>query len=257
MFLGQPTGVAHGGGSRQHRKAAWAFCATKDGSAARWTSVKTTLQEKLWHSGRWLHVIAGRGKGDEYINLQVIYGIASNPTLNREMWKPVICYFSGLGNASQIIFTNANFDFDALTKIPRAPLTALADGSLVDADLAHSQIHGTQCVSRYIHIDGFSLRIDVLLLDPRHAGSITRVEEVKEHGLPGHMAVQYTLDLSEGGQNVETKPVQPPPPRGTMRTYPKYAARCCKKQKRSGKHCSRQTQKWMSSRSTRPGWPKT
>ena len=86
------------------------------------------LQQNLWHSGRWLHVIAGTGKGDEYINVQVIYWIAGNPTLNRELWEAVICCSGGLGNASLILFTDANFDFNVLTKSPPAPLTALADG---------------------------------------------------------------------------------------------------------------------------------
>ena len=145
-----------------------------------------------------------------------LYGIAGNPTLNTELWEAVICYSSGLGNAGQIIFTNANFDFNALTKIPPAPLTVVADGWLV-ADVAHSQIHDTQCVGRYIHTDGSLSRIEALLIDPRHAGSMTREEEVKEYGLPGHVAVRYTLDLLGPRQRVvkmqKLSPFSPPPPR--------------------------------------------
>ena len=76
------------------------------------------LQEKLWHSGRWLHVIACLGEGREHINIQVVYGIAGNPGL--------------------IVLTDANFSFDNFNSIPPAPLVALADGWLIDIDLAHA-----------------------------------------------------------------------------------------------------------------------
>ena len=39
------------------------------------------LQQKLWHSGRWLHVIACLGEGREHINIQVVYGRQSCTTL--------------------------------------------------------------------------------------------------------------------------------------------------------------------------------
>ena len=54
--------------------------------------------DPLWHSGRWLHVIACLGEGKEHINVQVVYGIAGNPTLNRKFRETVICYSSGPGN---------------------------------------------------------------------------------------------------------------------------------------------------------------
>ena len=103
------------------------------------------LQQKLWHSGRWLHVIAYLGEGKEHINIQVVFGIAGNTALNCEFWETIICYPSGLENTDLIVLTDANFSFDTFNSTPPpppAPLVALADG-LIDIDLAHAQLHGT------------------------------------------------------------------------------------------------------------------
>ena len=79
------------------------------------------LQQKLWHSGRWLHVITCLGEGKEHINIQVVYAIAGNPALNREFWEAVTCYSSGLGNTGLIVLIDANFGFDNFNSIPPAP----------------------------------------------------------------------------------------------------------------------------------------
>ena len=107
------------------------------------------LKQKLWHSGRWLHVIACLGEGREHINIHVVYGIAGNPAVNREFREAVICYSSGLGNTGLIVLTDANFSFDNLNSIPPAPLVALADGWVIDIDLAHARLHDIPPISAY------------------------------------------------------------------------------------------------------------
>ena len=105
------------------------------------------------------------------LNVCVAYGVAGNESLNREFWELVICYLSRLGNAGCILLTDANFNFDLMHKIPSAPLTAMADGWLVDADRAHAILHGKPCVCGFSKDGKSANRIDGLLVTPgRHAG---------------------------------------------------------------------------------------
>ena len=95
----------------------------------------------LWHSGRWLHTCAGIGEGHTVLNMCVAYGIPANAPLNTEFWELVICYLRRLGASPCLLFTDADFNFDVFHKIPAAPLTALADGWLVDADHVFATLH--------------------------------------------------------------------------------------------------------------------
>ena len=55
-----------------------------------------------------------------------------------------------------------------------------------------------------------------MLVDPAHASYVTAVEEVPEHGLPGHNAVRYTLNINAPMQRVMKLCKLPPfslPPR--------------------------------------------
>ena len=146
----------------------------------------------------------------------MFYSIAGNLALNREFWEAAICYSSDLGNAGLIVLTDANFSFDSFNSIPPAPLVALADGWLIDIDLTHARLHDTPPVNAYTRGDGTTTRIDAMLVDPAHAGSVTAVEEIPEHGLPGHNAVRYTLNVSAPMQRVMKLRKLPPfslPPR--------------------------------------------
>ena len=85
---------------------------------------------------------------------------------------------------------------------PPPPLTALADGWLVDIDLAHSQLHGTPPLSAYTLANGGTSRMDALLTDPVQAGAIVSLEEIPHHGLPGHNAFRYTFNMDSPTQKV-------------------------------------------------------
>ena len=143
----------------------------------------------------------------------MVYGIAGHPALNREFLEAVICYSSGLGNTGLIVLTDTNFSFDNFNSILPAPLAALADGWLIDIDLVHARLHDMPPVSAYTRGDGTTTRIDAMLVDPAHAGSVTAVEEVSEHGLPRHIAARYTLNINAPVQWV-MKLRKPPPPFG-------------------------------------------
>ena len=159
------------------------------------------LQQKLWHSGRWLHVIVCLGEVREHINIQVVYGIAGNTALNCVFWEAVICYSSGLGNTCLIALTDANFNFDKPNLIPPA-LVALADGWLMDIDLEHARLHDTPPISAYTRGEGTTTCIDAMLVDPARAGFVTAMEEVPKHGLRGDNVVRYTLNISAPMQRV-------------------------------------------------------
>ena len=88
----------------------------------------------------------------------------------------VLCYTSGLGNSSQIILSDASFNFDKPDHTCVATLVALSDGWLVDANLLHSRPRGTKCVgvfSKGCHTHTHThTRIDCALMDPTLAGSL-------------------------------------------------------------------------------------
>ena len=170
---------------------------------------------RLWHSGRWLHTSAGIGAGQCVLNVCVAYGVAGNESLNREFWELVICYLSRLGNAGCILLTDANFNFDLLHKIPSAPLTAMADGWLVDADRAHAILHGKPCVCGFSKDGKSANRIDGLLVTPAQAGTLADVSALHDHSLPGHVPVCFTFSLDAPLQKVikmrKLPPFLPPP----------------------------------------------
>ena len=66
----------------------------------------------------------------------------------------------------------------------------------------HMRTH--MCTHTHPHTRGDSTttRIDAMLVDPAHARSVTAVEEASEHGLPGHNAVRYTLNINAPMQRV-------------------------------------------------------
>ena len=173
--------------------------------------------QKLWTSGRWLHVCATRGVGNRLINIQVVYGIPNQRALNEAFWELVLYYTSGLGNSSQIILTDADFNFEKQDCMPVAALAlvALSDGWLVDADL-HARLRGTTCVGSFPKDGHAHTRIDCALLDPTLASSLQQVKEVSNHGLPGHDAVCDELDLEQPMKRVAKLRKLPPfsiPPR--------------------------------------------
>ena len=114
-----------------------------------------------------------------------------------------------------MLLTDANFNFDLLHKIPSAPLTALADGWLVDADRTHAILHGKPCVCGFSKDGKPATRIDGLLVTPAQAGMLTGVTAMRDHSLPGHVPVCFTFSLDAPLQKVikmkKLPPFSPPP----------------------------------------------
>ena len=65
------------------------------------------------------------------------------------------------------------------------------------------------------HGDGTATQIGAMMVDPAHADSLTAMEEVSEHGLPGHNAARYTLNIDAPVQRVmklrKLPPISLPP----------------------------------------------
>ena len=160
------------------------------------------IASRLWHSGRWLHTCAGIGEGHTVLNMCVAYGIPANALLNTEFWELVICYLSRLGTSPCLLFTDANFNFDVFHKITAAPLTALADGWLVDADHVFATLHQKSCVSNFSKDDSPGTRIDAFLATPAQVSALVDVSAVQGHSLPGHTPVRYTFALDGPRQKV-------------------------------------------------------
>ena len=106
------------------------------------------------------------GGGGRHINIHVVYGTPNQRTLNEAFWESVLCYTSGLGNSSQIILTDATFNFDTPNRMPMAALMALSDGWLVDADLVYSRLRGTKCASVFSKDGNTHTRTHRLRPDP-------------------------------------------------------------------------------------------
>ena len=93
-------------------------------------------------------------------------------------------------------------------------LVALADGWLIDIDLANARLHGTTPLSAFTR--GAITCINATLAEPAHAGSVTSVEDVPEDGLLGHNVVRYTPNINAPMQRAMKLRKLPPfslPPR--------------------------------------------
>ena len=107
------------------------------------------VQQKLWTLGRWMRMCATLGGWGATARSTYKLCMAS-PTSGHRMklsgnWFCVTPV--GWAIPSQIILTDVNFNFDKPDRMPMAPLVALSDGWLVDADLLHSRLRGANCVS--------------------------------------------------------------------------------------------------------------
>ena len=49
---------------------------------------------ELWHSTRWCHVVVGLGTGADTLHAQAVYGVTSQPVLNRALWERMVEYMA-------------------------------------------------------------------------------------------------------------------------------------------------------------------
>ena len=160
------------------------------------------LAQRLWHSGRWVHVHICLGSGAVALNIMCVYGVSSNPTLNAQLWSQLLEYRARLGVAPCLIFADANFDLDAHAAYPKDVLTAVLQGNLIDLDHLHSATAGVPTCCAYETSPGSKTRIDGALADARTASTLTNVRARTDLLLPGHRAVEFSFDLARASQSV-------------------------------------------------------
>ena len=133
------------------------------------------LAQRLWHSGRCVHVHICLGSGAVALNVMCVYGVSSNPALNAQLWSQLLEYRARLGVAPCLIFADANFDFDVHTAYPKDVLAAVLQGDMIDLDYLHSAAAGVPTCCAYEASSGSKTRIDGALADARRASTLTGV----------------------------------------------------------------------------------
>ena len=161
------------------------------------------LAQRLWHSGRWVHVHLCLGAGSVALNVMCIYGVSSNPALNGQLWEQVMEYRARLGAAPCLIFADMNFNMDDHGAYPAGVLTAVLQGALLDLDQLHAATARTRTACSYAaSAEGDGRRIDGALADARTASTLSSVRVREDVRLPGHKAVEFVFDLEKASQSV-------------------------------------------------------
>ena len=151
------------------------------------------LRQKLWQSGRWLHVIVAYGSARRAIHVVVAYGFAGTyshntdaQTLNEAFLSDVFEEASSRMDLPCIILA----DFNRQPQDSCACHQACHRGGWVDSALAGCDLSPT-----HFPPHGLPRRLDAVFLNKTAAVSFKSYSVLDDTGLPSHRPVQVCLSL--------------------------------------------------------------
>ena len=161
-----------------------------------------TVGEYLRDSTRWLHVYVTLGDGRTGMNLQVIYGHASDKEANVRLMNALWEYTTRLGNTPSVVTGDFNVSLNEPLGLPPSMADTLCLGTYVDLDALHSTTHGVPTQSSCMTANSIrSTRIDGMFADQCTAAGLQKVEAL-DTSFPTHTAVRYVLALAQAKQEV-------------------------------------------------------
>jgi hypothetical protein len=161
-----------------------------------------TVGEYLRDSTRWLHVYVTLGDGRTGMNLQVIYGHASDKEANVRLMNALWEYTTRLGNTPSVVTGDFNVSLNEPLGLPPSMADTLCLGTYVDLDALHSTTHGVPTQSSCMTANSIrSTRIDGMFADQCTATGLQKVEAL-DTSFPTHTAVRYVLALAQAKQEV-------------------------------------------------------
>ena len=179
---------------------------TRKGLIACRQPADTPAKERLWKTGRWVHVAISVGDGRVVLHVMSVYGWTGSEqkfeamTANENLFRDMFEVAAGLGEVPIIIAGDFNVHVERSSQLT----SAVATGMWHDVARVMAAAKGAEpAATCFKNADSMGTRIDLILCSSAVVGSVASCRVEAESGLPTHRPVHAELDLKAYGQRVQ------------------------------------------------------